>query len=106
MYRVVEPFGNGEKEKNEFKSILHWSVSCHDSEKLQVEDGACVKKMETERRKFANSCSEKKFMTNKDIPLHGDWLQKGGVNRLIEIIELVEYSSRENLLCKAINPKK
>jgi len=44
MHRVVEPFGNGEKEKNERKIILNRSLSCHDSENLQVEDVHALEK--------------------------------------------------------------
>ena len=60
MHRVVEPFGNGEKEKNERKIILNRSLSCHDSENLQVEDGVRVGKMETERRRNLQTAALRK----------------------------------------------
>ena len=47
------------------------------------------------KKKSANSCFEKKIMTNKEIPLHSAWLQKGRANQLLGIVEVVKYTTRE-----------
>jgi len=59
------------KEKNERKIILNRTLSMPYSENPQFEDGAHVGKMETTKKKSANSCFEEKITTTKEIPSIG-----------------------------------
>ena len=67
MHRVVEHFTNGEKETNEHKIILNRSLSCHDSENLQVENVHALEKWKL-KKEICKQLLCEKIATNKDVP--------------------------------------